>query len=146
MLRFIGQGIEAHLLYHSNETIAASGRKMFLEAYLLDEVEVGIGNLFGGVAREHLYQKAYDAFYDEGIALGLEDEAPILLVGLQPYAALAALDEVTVGLVLLGQGLLLTAEVDEKLVLVHPIVQFAELFDDLVLYFVNSHFCLEFSV
>lgn len=135
----IGQCIEAHLLDHGNEAIAAGGREVLLEAYLLDEVEVGIDNLFGGVAGEDLHQKADDALDDEGIALGLEHEAAIYLIGLQPHTALTALDEVAVGLVLLGQRLLLTAEVDEELVLVHPVVEFAELLDNLVLYFVDGH-------
>ena len=140
MLCLIGESIEAHLLHHGDEAIATGGGEVLFEANLLDEVEVGIGNLFGGMAREDLHQKAYDTLHDEGIALGLEHEATVHLVGLQPYAALASLDEVAVGLVLLGQRLLLTAEVDEELVLVHPVVQFAELLNNLVLYFVDGHF------
>lgn len=78
----IGQCIEAHLLDHGDEAIAAGGREVLLEAYLLDEVEVGIDNLFGGVAGENLNQEAYDAPDNEGIALGLEHEAAVYLVGL----------------------------------------------------------------
>ena len=139
MLCLIGKGIEAHLLHHSHESIATGGGEMLLESNLLDKVEVGIGNLFSGVPGEHLDQKAHDTLHDERIAFSLEDEAADHLNGLQPYAALAAFYEIAVGLILLGQWLLLTAEVDEELVLVHPVVQLAELFDDLILYFVDGH-------
>ena len=115
---------------------------MLLEAYLFDEVEVGIGDVFGSAAGENPDQEADDALDDEGVALGLEHETVFGLIGVEPYAALTALDEVVVGLVLLGQGFLLTAEVDEELVLVHPVVEFAELLDNLVLYFVDGHDCV----
>ena len=112
---------------------------MLLEADGFDKIEVSINNLFGSMAGEDLNQEADDTLDDEGITLGLKYEAAVHLVGLQPNAALTALDEIAVGLVLLGQRLLLTAEVDEELVLVHPVVEFAELLDNLVLYFVDGH-------
>ena len=51
----------------------------------------------------------------------------------QPYAALAAVDEVLFGLVALRQRLLVVAEVDEQLVFIHPIIEVVEFLDDLVL-------------
>ena len=88
----IGQCIEAHLLDHGNEAVAAGGREMLLEAYLFYEVEVGIGDVFGCVAGENLDQEADDTLDDEGVALGLEHETAFGLIGMEPYAALTALD------------------------------------------------------
>ena len=50
VLCFVGKGVETHLLHHGYEAIAAGGGEMLLEAYLLDEVEVGIGNLLSGMS------------------------------------------------------------------------------------------------
>ena len=56
VLCFIGKGVEPHLLYHGYEAIAAGGGEVLFESYLLDEVEVGIGNLLGSMPGENLYQ------------------------------------------------------------------------------------------
>ena len=55
---------------------------MFLQADLRDEVEVGFQYLVGGVARKHFDEQGNDAFHDQGVAFGLEDDFAVLFVGL----------------------------------------------------------------
>ena len=72
-------------------------------------------------------------------SLGAEVEQAVALVADEPQAALAAGYEVLLVLLRFGQWLLLAAHVDEHLVAVHPVVEQAEVFYDLVLGFVDSH-------
>ena len=93
------------------------------------------------MSAHHLDEQADDTLHDEGITLGLEVHQSLRIVGLQPHTALASLNQVLFGLVLLIQWGLVVAQVDEQLVTVHPVVQFAELFDDFVLQFVDGLHC-----
>ena len=106
---------------------------MLLQAYLLDEIQVGIQNLVRGMVGHHLDEQGDDAFYDQGITLGLELQATVLNIALEPYAALAAIDQVLFVLVFLVQWLLVTTQIDQQLVFVHPIIEVSEFLDDLVL-------------
>ena len=106
---------------------------MVLQSDGVDEVEVGVENLLRRGVAEHADEQGHDALHDEGVALGGEVEAPVAVVGMQPHAALAAVNQVLLGLVLLGQGLLVVAQVNEQLVAVHPVVEAGELVYDFVL-------------
>ena len=68
---------------------------MLFEANLLDEIKIRIENLLWRVVAQHLNQQGDDTFNDDGIALSLEVDLAIHEVCLQPYTALATLDEVT---------------------------------------------------
>ena len=113
---------------------------MLTQTYLLDEVEVGIEDFLRRVVAEYTDEEGDNAFDNEGIALcGKVDEAVGGEVCGQPHAALAAVDEVLLNFGTGGQRLLLIAQVDEQLVLVHPVLEVGELFYDLVLYLVDGH-------
>ena len=135
-----GEGIHAHLAEHGEEAVAARGREVFLEADAVDEIEVGIEDLGRRVAAEHADEQGHDAAHDEGVAFGAEGDGAVgLLVGSEPYAALATVDEVLLNLVGCREGFLFVAQVDEELVAVHPVVEVLELLDDVVLYLVDGH-------
>ena len=87
--------IEAHLFHHSDQSVGSGGREVLFESYLLDEVQIRIENLLRSVIAQYLNQQGYNAFDDNGIALSLEVDLAIHEVCLQPYTALATLDEVT---------------------------------------------------
>lgn len=110
---------------------------MLAQTDLLDEIEVGIEDLLRRVAADHADEQRDDALGDERVAIGGEDEAAIGVVALQPHAALTTLDEVLLVLVLLVQRLEVVAQVDQHLILVHPVGKLVELLDDLVLQFVD---------
>ena len=74
---------------------------MVFQTNLLYEIEIGIHNLGWGMTAQHTNQEGDDSLYDEGIAIGCKHELAILVVALQPYAALAAVDEVLLVLVFL---------------------------------------------
>lgn len=106
---------------------------MLAQTDLLDEVEVGVEDLLGRVAAEDADEQRDDALGDERVAIGGEDEAPVEVVALQPYAALATIDEVLLVLILLLQRFEVVAQVDKHLILIHPVGKLVELLDDLVL-------------
>ena len=136
----VGQSIGLHLFEHGKEAVAAGGGEVIAKANTLDEIEVGIENFLWRMVAENADEEGDDALDDQGVALGAEmHEAFGCEVGNEPHAALATVDEVLFGLLALGKGLLLRTEVDEELVAIHPVVEIAELFDDFVLYFVDSH-------
>ena len=88
------------------------------------------------MSAEHLYEQGYDAFHYQRVAVGGEHELAVSVVALHPHAALAAVYEVLLSLVLVVQGLEVVAQVYENLVFVHPVVEVGELLHDLVLQFV----------
>ena len=102
---FERQSIDAHLLDHGQETVGASRREVLLEPNLLDEIEFAVENLVGSVVAEDLDDEADETLDDDSITVAGEvDEVSLLVkVGLNPDAALAALDEVLRGLVLLSE-------------------------------------------
>ena len=108
---FERQSIHTHLLYHSEQTIAAGWRKMIFQPDGFDEIEIVFQNFIGRMTGYHLYQQGDDAFYDEGITFGLEFYLAVYQVGLQPYAALATIYQVLVILVFRGKRFLFVAEV-----------------------------------
>ena len=86
---------------------------------------------------QHTNQEGDDSLYDEGIAIGCKHELAILVVALQPYAALAAVDEVLLVLVFLVERSQLVAQVDEHLILIHPVGEILELLYHFILQFIN---------
>lgn len=126
-------GVEAHLLNHRHESVRAGGREVLLEADSLNEIEVGIDDFLRRVAGEDLDQQGNDAFDDDGVALALEDDLPVHVIGLQPDAALASLDQIALCLIALIEWWQRVAQIDQEGVFVHPIVEYGELVDDLVL-------------
>ena len=115
------------------------GLRWSFQADAVDEVKVGGEYLVGRVAAEHADEQGDDALHDERVALRREVYRAVAPVGLQPDAALAAVYEVALGLVALVERLLLVAQVDEQLVLVHPVGEVGELCYHLVLCFVDGH-------
>lgn len=126
-------GVEAHLLNHRHESVRAGGREVLLEADSLNEIEVGIDDFLRRVAGEDLDQQGNDAFDDDGVALALEDDLSVHVIGLQPDAALASLDQIALCLIALIEWWQRVAQVDQEGVFIHPIVEYGELVDDLVL-------------
>ena len=70
------------------------------------------------------------------VAGEVDEVRGLVVVGLNPYAALAAFDEVLRRLVLLGEGFQIVAQLDEHLIFVHPVVEGTEVLDNLILCFV----------
>ena len=104
------------------------------------EMEVGIQDVVGCLVVQHTDEQGDYALHDECITLCLEVNLPFgCEVCLQPNSALATINEVALHFVLFGQRFLFTAEVDEHLIFVHPIIETFKLFDDLLLYFFYRH-------
>ena len=94
--------VHLHLFEHGEEAVAAGGREVFAQAYLFDEVEVGIKNLLWRMVAEDADEQGDNALDNQGVALCLKvDKAGGSEVGGQPHTALATLDEV---LLRLGAG------------------------------------------
>ena len=161
LLRAESQRINPHLLHHCYKSVAPGGRQMLLQSNLLDEVEVGIQNLLRRMAAEHPDQQTYNALYDHRIALSLKvnDNTSRFSAVLcqqalpsfggaggglrhQPHATLATVNQVLLRLELLVKRLQIVAQINQQLVLVHPVVKAGELLNDLVLYLVYAHFYL----
>ena len=114
---------------------------MLFQSDTVDEVKVGIENLLRRMSAQHPHQQVHNTFYNQRVAFGAEHDPSFPVVGLQPHPALATVYQVLFGLVLFGERFLPTAHVDEQLVFVHPVIEAAELINDLVLYFVTCfHF------
>ena len=86
---------------------------------------------------QHSNQKGDDSLYDEGITIGCKYELAILVVALQPYAALTAVDKVLLVLVFLIERSQLVAQINEHLILVHPVGEILELLYYFILQFIN---------
>ena len=90
-----GEGIHAHLLHHSHQSVAAGGGEVFLQPHPLDEVEVGGKNVVRSLSREHAQQQGDDTFHDDGIAVGSKcHSSAFSCLGVNPHAALAALYQI----------------------------------------------------
>lgn len=126
-------GVESHLLNHRHESVRAGGREVLLETDSLNEIEVGIDDFLRRVAGEDLDQQGDNAFDDDSVALALEDDLPVYVIGLQPDATLASLDQIALCLIALIEWWQRVAQIDQEGVFVHPIVEYGELVDDLVL-------------
>ena len=113
---------------------------MFLQSYLFDEIELCGEHLVGFVSAQHFHEQCDDALHDEGVAVGVQlHQSVAVQFGVQPYAALAAVYEVVVGLLALVEGGEFAAEVYQQLVFVHPVVKVLEFFYHFVLQFVYCH-------
>ena len=142
-MRPFGWFFNKHLLHHGEEAVAACGGEVAAEAYLVDEMEVGVEYFVGCVRVEDADEQRYDAFYDDGVGIGPEVHAPFPVdVGVEPYAALAAFDEAVGCLELVGQRSQGVAEVDDVAVAVHPVLDVGEFCDYFLLALFYGHFSL----
>ena len=89
-----GQGVELDLLDHGQQTVRACGGEVLAQAYAVYEVEVGVEYFAGRVSAEHAQQQRHYAFHYQGVGVGAEDHLAVLLLSHDPYAALAALDQI----------------------------------------------------
>ena len=78
------------MFQHGQETVAARWREVLTQAYLLDEVQVGVQYLVGSVPRKHTDEERYYTFYYKCVAFGAKVKAAFLFVAHEPHAALAA--------------------------------------------------------
>src|ERR1041385_6917685 len=86
-------GIHFYLFEHGEQTIGAGWREMAAQADGVDEGDIGIDDLFWGMAGEHLYEQTDQSFCDDGIAVGGEEEFAVLKVYMEPDAGLAPFNE-----------------------------------------------------
>ena len=112
---------------------------MFTQTDAFYEVEVGTQYLCGSMVGEHTHQQSHNALHDECVALGLEVQQPVHHISLQPHTALASVYQVLLCLVLVIELRLVSAQVYEQLVSVHPVVEVGKLFNDFVLNLVYCH-------
>src|SRR3712207_7529670 len=89
------------------------------------------------MAAQHTDKQGYNALYDEGVALGRELQEALTVVTLHPHPALTAVYQVLLRLVLIVQRRQFVAQIDEHLVLIHPIIEILKFLDDLVLQFID---------
>ncbi|MPM96016.1 hypothetical protein SDC9_143172 [bioreactor metagenome] len=69
---------------------------------------------------------------------------PVPIIGLQPDTALTALNNVLGGFVLLVERRQLVSLLNNVSVLVHPVIIDAEFVNNLLFYFVDSHYMLTY--
>ncbi len=119
---------------------------MVFKSYPVNEIQVGVEDFLRRMSAEHTYKQSYYALDDKRVAFRRQFNPAVNIVGLQPYAALTAVDKVALGLVFLVQRFLFVAQINEQLILVHPVGEVGELFDHLVLSFVYSHFLINFVI
>ena len=130
----------AKTIYRDGDQCVKVFNENYSKADILNEVKVGAQDVVGSLVVQHTDEKCHNAFHDEGVALSLEMNLPFRSqVGLQPHTALATIDEVALHLILLWQWLLLTAKVNEHLILIHPIIKVFKLFDNFLLSFFYCH-------
>ena len=135
-----GEGVEPDLFDHGGEAIGTGGGEVFFEAYLVNEMEVGGEDVLWCLSVECADEEADDAFGDDGVAVGTEPKEAVAVLAAEPYAALAAFDEVAFGLVFLVDDGAFFAEVDDVGVFVEPFVERGEFVDDVLFDFLNGHF------
>lgn len=135
---FVSEGVGLDLLEHSEQAIAARGRQMVVQTDGVNKVEVGIENLLRGAVAEHAHQHRDDTLDNNGVAIGLEVHLAVDIVGLEPHTALAAVNKVVGGLVLLVEGWHGIAHINDERVAIEPVGKALKLFDDFVLNIVNS--------
>ena len=117
---------------------------MVLQTDTVDEVKVGIENLAWRMSANHLNKQGDDTLNDKGVAVGCEHQLSVVgHIALHPYTTLTAVYEVLLGFILRVEWLKFATQVNQQLVLVHPVCEVLKLLNDFVLYFVYSHFFFE---
>ena len=89
----IGQCVEAYLLHHGEQAVAAGGREVVFQSDAVDEVEVGRENVVGCLSIKYAQEQGHDAFHNECIALCLQVDVSVAQFGINPHAALAAVNQ-----------------------------------------------------
>ena len=85
---------------------------MLLQTYLLNEIEVGIEDLLWCMVRKYSDQQTHDTLHNQGITLCREMDAPILIVGLEPYTALTPVNQVLLRLIAFVEGSQFVTQID----------------------------------
>ena len=134
-----GKGVHLDLFDHRCEAVRACGGEVLLEAYLVNELEVGSKDVLWRLTVEGAYQEADDAFGDDGIAVGTKPKEAVAVFAAEPYAALTAFDEVALGFVFLVNDGTFFPEVDDVGVFVEPFVEGGEFVDDVLFDFLDGH-------
>ena len=94
---------------------------------------------------QYANQKSDDTLHDKSITISSKHELAILIIALQPYTALTAIDEVLLVLIFLVKRLQLVTQVDEHLILIHPIGEVLELLYYFILQIIDcSHYFISF--
>ena len=132
-------GILAHLFEHGNETVAAGGGEVLAQANTVNEIEVSIYYFFCSMPAQYMDKQCYDALYQYSIRITLVDNLAVFYAGGEPYSRLATVNQVLLRAGFLGKRLQPVSVLNQQRITIHPIVKTAELFNNLVLYIVDSH-------
>ena len=90
---------------------------------------------------QYANQESDDTLHDKSITISSKHELAILIIALQPYTALTAIDEVLFILIFLIKRLQLVTQVDEHLILIHPIGEVLEFLYYFILQIIDcSHY------
>ena len=119
---------------------------MFAQADTVDEIEVGIYYLFCGMPAQYVDKQCHDALYQYGIRVALVDNLALFQAGGEPYFRLAAVNQVLLRAGFFGKRLQTVSVLNQQRITIHPIVKTAELFNNFVLYIVDSHHTLFFVI
>ena len=110
---------------------------MILQTNLLYEIEISIHNLCWSMTAQHANQESDDALHDKRITIGSKDELTIYIFTLQPNTTLTTVDKVLLVLIFLFERSQLIAQINEHLILVHPVGKILELLNYFILQIIN---------
>ena len=133
------EGVHLDLLDHGGKAVGTGGGEVLLEAYLVDELEVGSKDVLWRLSVKGANEEADNALGDNGVAVGTEPQEAVAMFAAQPYPALAAFDEVALGFVFFVNDGAFFAEVDDVGVFVEPFVESGEFVDDVLFDFLDGH-------
>ena len=51
-----GKGVHAHLLLHGQQAVAACGREVVAQSYLVNEIKISVENFIGSMSRQNTYE------------------------------------------------------------------------------------------
>ena len=51
-----GKGVHAHLLLHGQQAVAACGREVVAQSYLVNEIKIRVENFIGSMSRQNTYE------------------------------------------------------------------------------------------
>ena len=120
---------------------------MLAQSDFFDEMQIGLSDIDGLFSIEHTHDECYQSFGDDGIAVGSEVQgAVVIALGMQPHARLTTSNEQVVGFLEFFYQLKVATEFDDILVLLHPVVERAELFNDFLLpaFYVHASRVMDF--
>jgi hypothetical protein len=113
---------------------------VFTQANLLDEMQISLRDVDRFFSIEHTHDECNQSLGDDGIAVGREVQgAVVIALGMQPYARLTTANEQVVRFLEFFYQLKVATEFDYILLLLHPVVERAELFNDFLLLAFDVH-------